>query len=282
MSDPVNIRRRFLEMLQRPDAEIDLALTALLVAAENDSSLDVEAEMARLDRWAEQLGRRIDPAWNNLQRLARLRTFMYEELGFKGDVQGYYSPANSLLHSVMSRRLGIPLTLSIVFMEIGWRIGVPFEGVGFPGHFLVRLTGEPGDLLLDPYDHGASVHEEDCRRMIELTTGGMVPYDPSMIRSLGKRDMIARLLFNLKVACLKAGDDKGALSAVERLLLLHPDDPPEMRDRGLLLYRMDRYREALVSLRAYLRARPEALDREVIERHLAALQMMLSTGPPKS
>jgi len=282
MSDPVNIRRRFLEMLQRPDAEIDLALTALLVAAENDSSLDVEAEMARLDRWAEQLGRRIDPAWNNLQRLARLRTFMYEELGFKGDVQGYYSPANSLLHSVMSRRLGIPLTLSIVFMEIGWRIGVPFEGVGFPGHFLVRLTGEPGDLLLDPYDHGASVHEEDCRRMIELTTGGMVPYDPSMIRSLGKRDMIARLLFNLKVACLKASDDKGALSAVERLLLLHPDDPPEMRDRGLLLYRMDRYREALVSLRAYLRARPEALDREVIERHLAALQMMLSMGPPKS
>jgi regulator of sirC expression with transglutaminase-like and TPR domain len=282
MSDPVNIRRRFLEMLQRPDAELDLALTALLVAAENDSSLDVEAEMARLDRWAEQLGRRIDPAWNNLQRLARLRTFMYEELGFKGDVQGYYSPANSLLHSVMSRRLGIPLTLSIVFMEIGWRIGVPFEGVGFPGHFLVRLTGEPGDLLLDPYDHGASVHEEDCRRMIELTTGGTVPYDPSMIRSLGKRAMIARLLFNLKVACLKAGDDNGALSAVERLLLLHPDDPPEMRDRGLLLYRMDRYREALVSLRAYLRARPEALDREVIERQLAALQMMLSMEPPKS
>src|SRR5262249_16673063 len=190
--------------------------------------------------------------------------------------------ANSLLHSVMSRRLGIPLTLSIVFMEIGWRIGVPFEGVGFPGHFLVRLTGEPGDLLLDPYDHGASVHEEDCRRMIELTTGGPVPYDPSMIRSLGKRDMIARLLFNLKVACLKAGDDKGALSAVERLLLLHPDDPPELRDRGLLLYRMDRYREARASLEAHLRSRPDALDRQGVERHLMALQMMLAGDRPRS
>jgi len=274
-------RREFQEMMQRPDAEIDLARTALIVAAENDPTLDVDAEMARLDRWADELGRRIDPTWNNLQRLARLRTFMYEELGFKGDVRGYYSPANSLLHSVMARRLGIPLTLSIVFMEIGWRIGVPFEGVGFPGHFLVRLTGEPGDLLLDPYDHGASVHEEDCRRMIELTTGGTVPYDPSMIRSLGKRDMIARLLFNLKVACLKAGDDKGALSAVERLLLLHPDDPPELRDRGLLLYRLDRYREARSSLEAYLRARPDALDREVVERQLAALQMMLADDPPR-
>jgi regulator of sirC expression with transglutaminase-like and TPR domain len=282
MPDPALIRRHFRDMLQRPDAQIDLARAALLVAAENDPTLDVDTEMARLEQWARELGRRIDPSWNNLQRLARLRTFMYEDLGFKGDVRGYYSPANSLLHSVMSRRLGIPLTLSIVFMEIGWRIGVPFEGVGFPGHFLVRLTGEPGDLLLDPYDHGASVHEEDCRRMIELTTGGTVPYDPSMIRSLGKRDMIARLLFNLKVSCLKANDDPGALSAVERLLLLHPDDPPELRDRGLLLYRMDRYRDARGSLLAYLRARPDALDREVIERHLAALEMMLSDGPPRS
>jgi regulator of sirC expression with transglutaminase-like and TPR domain len=281
MSDPTVIRQRFQEMIQRPEAEIDLARSALLVAAENDPTLDVDAEMARLDAWARELGRRLEPGWNNLQRLARLRTFMYEDLGFKGDVRGYYSPANSMLHSVMTRRLGIPLTLSIVFMEIGWRLGIPFEGVGFPGHFLVRLTGEPGDLLLDPYDHGASVHEEDCRRMIELTTGGTVPYDPSMIRSLGKRAMIARLLFNLKVACLKAGDDLGALSAVERLLLLHPDDPPELRDRGLLFYKLDRYREARISLRGYLRARPDALDREVIERHLAALQMMLAEPPGK-
>jgi regulator of sirC expression with transglutaminase-like and TPR domain len=282
MTDPASIRQRFHEMIQRPEADIDLARSALLVAAENDPELDVEAEMARLDGWAGELGRRLDPSWNNLQRLARLRTFMYEDLGFKGDVQGYYSPANSLLHSVMSRRLGIPLTLSIVFMEIGWRLGIPFEGVGFPGHFLVRLAGEPGDLLLDPYDHGVSVHEEDCRRMIELTTGGTVPFDPSMIRSLGKRDMVARLLFNLKVACLKAGDDRGALSAVERLLLLHPNDPPELRDRGLLLYRMDRYREAREGLRAYLRSRPQALDREVIERHLAALDMMLASPPGPS
>jgi regulator of sirC expression with transglutaminase-like and TPR domain len=270
-------------MIRRPEAEIDLARSALLVAAENDPGLDVEAELARLDAWAGELGRRLDPSWNNLQRLARLRTFMYEDLGFKGDVRGYYSPANSLLHSVMSRRLGIPLTLSIVFMEIGWRLGIPFEGVGFPGHFLVRLAGEPGDLLLDPYDHGVSVHEEDCRRMIEMTTGGTVPFDPSMIRSLGKKDMIARLLFNLKVACLKAGDDKGALSAVERLLLLHPNEPPELRDLGLLLYRTDRYRDARQALRAYLVARPQALDREVIERHLAALDMILAAppGPPK-
>lgn len=279
MSDSGAIRQQFLEMMQRPEADIELARSALLIAAENDPALDVDAAMLQLDDWARALQARIDPSWNSLQRLARLRTFMYEELGFKGDVQGYYSPVNSLLHSVMERRLGIPLTLSIVFMEIGWRIGVPFEGVGFPGHFLVRLAGEPSDLLLDPYDHAASVHEDDCRRMIQMTTGGTVPFDSNMIRSLGKKDMIARLLFNLKVACLKAGDDLGALSAVERLLLLHPNDAPELRDRGLLLYRLDRYRDARSMLEAYLRARPDALDREVIERHLAAISMMVAKPP---
>ena len=152
MTDSASIRQKFAEMIRRPEAEIDLAHSALLVAAENDPSLDVETELARLDAWAGELGRRLDPSWNNLQRLARLRTFMYEDLGFKGDVQGYYSPANSLLHSVMSRRLGIPLTLSIVFMEIGWRLGIPFEGVGFPGHFLVRI-GARGGLPEDDRAH---------------------------------------------------------------------------------------------------------------------------------
>lgn len=270
------IRSAFAEMMRRPEADIDLARAALLVAAENDPTINVDAELARLRAWADELARRMEPDWNSLQRLARLRNFMFEELGFRGDVRDYYHPKNSLLHSVMERRLGIPLTLSIVFMELGWRIGVPFEGVGFPGHFLVRLPGLPGDLLLDPFDHGASTHEEDCRRMIELSSGGVVPFNPGMLRSIGKRDMITRLLVNLKGAFLRAGDDEQALTAVDRLLLLHPDDPVEHRDRGLLLYRLDRYRPAVASLLRYLELRPDALDREVIQRHLAALHMMLS------
>ena len=263
-------------MVLRPEDDIDLARAALLIAAEDEPGLDVDAEIARLESWARELNGRLDPQWNSLQRLARLRTFMFEELGFKGDVQNYYSPQNSRLHSVMSRRLGIPLTLSIVFMELGWRIGVPFVGVGFPGHFLVRLTGEPGDLLLDPFDHGTSVHEEDCRRMIETSTGGTVQFDERMIRSIGKRDMIARLLYNLKVACLKIGDDQRALSAIDRLLLLHPDDAVEHRDRGMLHYKLDQYRPARADLRAYLKLRPDALDKEVIDRHLSAIEMMLA------
>jgi len=272
------IRAQFAEMMLRRDESIELARTALLIAAEGDPAIEVDAEMAKLEGWAATLAARLDPGWNSLQRLARLRNFMFEELGFRGDVKDYYSPKNSLLNAVMERRLGIPLTLGIVFMELGWRIGLRFEGVSFPGHFLVRLAGEPGDLLLDAFDHGTSVHEEDCRRMIESSTGGVIPYDEQMIRSVGRRDVVARLLFNLKVACVRAGDLEQALTAVDRLLLIHPDSAPELRDRGLLLYRLDRYAAALESLRAYLEARPDALDREVIERHVAALQLMLTGG----
>lgn len=279
MSRSASIREAFVAMMQRPEHEIELARAALLVAAENDPTLDVEDTLTQLATWADTLAARIQPEWNSLQRLARLRNFMYEELGFKGDVQDYYSPENSLLHSVMTRRLGIPLTLAILFMEIGWRIGVPFEGVGFPGHFLVRLTGEPGDLLLDPYDHGVSVHEEDCRRMIELSSRGKLPYEAGMIRSLSKRATVARLLYNLKVAYVRAGDDAGALSAVERIRLLHPDDVLERRDQGLLLYRLDRYREAQEALEDYLRRRPDAMDREVVEAHLTTLAMMRAAPP---
>lgn len=276
-SDP--IRKEFTELVQRDEAHFDLARTALLVAAESDPTLDVDAEMSQLELWAQTLRERMEPEWNELQRLARLRAFMYEELGFKGDVQDYYAPENSLLHSVMTRRRGIPLTMSILFMELGWRIGVPFEGVGFPGHFLVRLAGLPEDLLLDPFDHGGSVHEEDCRRMLEKSTGGVLEFDRAMIRSIGKRDMIARLLFNLKVACLKAGRFDQALAAVERLLLLHPEDAIEVRDRGLLLYQLDHYRDAVQALERYLAMRPQADDRAEMDRHLAALRIMLVGTP---
>ena len=123
-------------------------------------------------------------------------------------------------------------------MEIGWRLGIPFEGVGFPGHFLVRLTGEPGDLILDPFEHGASIHEEDCRRILAEVTGGALEFHEDLLASVSKHDMIRRLLHNLKGAYLRAGDDERALAAVERLLVLVPGDLNELRDAGLLLFRL--------------------------------------------
>lgn len=263
-------------MLARSDDEIDLAHAALLVAAEDDPEFDPGEVLATLRSWGDELAARAAPECNSLQRLARLRNFMFEELGFRGDVRGYHSPENSMLHSVMDRRLGVPLTLGILFMELGWRLGLDLQGVGFPAHFLVRLAGEAQDLLLDPYDHGASVHEDDCRRMLLASSGGMVPYEDGLTRSIANREVVARLLHNLKIAALREGDAARALRATERLLVVFPDSPPEVRDQGLLLYRLDAYRPALTSLARYLELRPDAVDREQVEQYVGALTMMLA------
>src|SRR5438552_16377480 len=190
MADSEHIRDDCAALVQRPDPALDLARAALLVAAASDPRVDVDGQLPTLESWASTLRQRLDPNWNNLQKLARLRNFVFEELGFRGDAKDYFSPKNSLLHQVMERRVGVPLTLSIIFMELGWRVGIPFEGVGFPGHFLVRLTGEPGDLLLDPFNHARTMQEEDCRRLLEEVTGGRLEFDDRLLASVSKRDMI--------------------------------------------------------------------------------------------
>ena len=246
-------------MVKRPEPLFDLARAALVIAAESDPQVDVDAEIKRIDGWANELKSRLDPSWNNLQKLARLRRFLFEELGFAGDGKDYFSPSNSLLHEVIQRRRGIPLTLAILLMELGWRIGMPLEGVGFPGHFLVRLAGEPEDLLLDPFQHAMSVHEEDCRRMLAEITRGEVEFSPRLIESVDKRQMIVRLLHNLKSSYVRQGADAEAL------------------DRGLLMFRLQRYAPAFESLRRYLAEATDAPDREDIERTVAAIKEQLRT-----
>lgn len=264
-------------MVNRPEPAIGLAHAALLVAAESDPRLDPEAELRTLAGWADELKARIEPGWTSLQRLARLRSFTYEHLGFRGDRADYHSPSNALLHEVIQRRRGIPLTLAIIFLELGWSIGLALEGVGFPGHFLVRLAGEPRDLLLDPFQGGMTVHEEDCRRILEELSGGRTAYEPRLIASVGKRAMIARLLLNLKGAYLRTGKDELALAAVERLLLLKPGDLEEVRDRGLLLYRLQRFGPAFESLAAYLAAVPDAPDRDGVASVIAEVRRRLAS-----
>lgn len=275
--EPDEVRADFERMIRLPEPSIELARAAFVIAAESDLSVNVEREMRTLDQWAAEFQGRLQPDWNNLQKLARLRAFVYEDLRFRGDHRDYYSPSNSLLHEVMKRRLGIPLTLSIIFLELGWRAGMPLEGVGFPGHFLVRLAGEPSDLLLDPYTDGRSVHEDECRRLLLEASGGKLEYDRALTASVSKRTMIVRLLHNLKSAYLRANDDSNALAAVERLLLLHPGDADETRDEGLLLFRLHKYGRALDSLESYLSIRETAPDRPRIEVHVAALRHILAS-----
>ena len=253
-------RQEFTREVDRPQGEVDLARAALLVAREEYPQLPVERYLGRLDQLAEEVKDRLDNETAPPVVLQELVATLYHRNGFRGNRKAYYDPRNSFLSDVLDRRTGIPLTLGMVVLEVGWRLGLPLEGVNFPGHFLVRLRGEGLNLLLDPFDRGRIRFEDQAQELLDRVYGGMVRVRDDFLRSASRRDMLVRLLTNLKGVYVNVHDHRRALAAVERILIIHPTAPAEIRDRGTLLARMGRTEEALEQLEWYLDYAPEASD----------------------
>jgi regulator of sirC expression with transglutaminase-like and TPR domain len=253
-------RTEFAREVDRADDQVNLARAALLVAREEYGQLPVEPYLARLDQLAEEVKDRLNDETAPPVVLQETLSVLYERNGFQGNRQAYYDPRNSYLSDVLDRRMGIPLTLGLVLLEVGWRLDLPLEGVNFPGHFLVRFRGESVSLLADPFDGGRLRFEDQAQELLDRVYGGMVRVQPNFLKPAGRRDMLVRLLTNLKGVYLNVEDHARALAAVERILLIHPTAPTEIRDRGTLLARMGRVEEALAQLEWYLDYAPEAAD----------------------
>ncbi len=258
-------RRRFATAVDHPDHKVNLAEAALLVAQEEYPQLSVELYLSRFDALAEEVQDRLANETAPLVVFQELIETLFVRNGFQGNREAYYDPRNSFLNDVMDRRKGIPLTLGIILLEVGWRLGLPLQGVNFPGHFLVRFEGEAVSLLADPFDAGKIRFEEQAQELLDRVYGGMVRVQPAFLRTAGRRDMLVRLLTNLKGVYLNVDDHPRALAAVERILVIHPTAPTEIRDRGTLLARMGRTDEALAQLEWYLDYAPEAADAERIQ-----------------
>ncbi len=257
-------RRRFKEAVDRPDHQVKLACAALLVACEEYPQLPVERYLARLDALAEEVKDRLSDESAPLLIFEELIETLFVRNGFRGNRDAYYDPRNSFLNDVLDRRKGIPLTLGIILLEVGWRLGLPLSGVNFPGHFLVRFEGEAVRFLADPFDGGRLRFEDEAQELLDRVYGGMVRVRPAFLRTAGRRDMLVRLLTNLKGVYRNVDDHERALAAIERILVIHPTAPAEIRDRGTLLARMGRTDEALAQLEWYLDYAPEAADAERI------------------
>jgi regulator of sirC expression with transglutaminase-like and TPR domain len=265
MALPVHSARElFLEEARRPDVELDLARAALLIAMEQYPQVPVGRYLARLDQLAEEVKDRLDEETAPLLVLQELLGTLFERHGFKGNRDAYYDPRNSFLNDVLDRRLGIPLTLGIVLLEVGWRLDLPLEGVDFPHHFMVRFRGDAVSLLIDPFDRGRTRFQDQAQELLDRVYGGMVRVRDDFLRTATRHDMLVRLLRNLKGVYMNVRDDGLALGAVERILLLRPDLPGERRAGGLLSARLGRTHEAVEHLEAYLEAEPHAGDAERI------------------
>jgi regulator of sirC expression with transglutaminase-like and TPR domain len=267
MQEPA-ARRRFTDIVAGPDDQVDLAQAALLIACEEYPDLDVPRYLRRVDGLARAVASRLEDDPGPLSAVRALNGLLFDEEGFRGNLEDYYDPRNSFLNDVLDRRTGIPITLSTLYIEVGRRAGLPVEGVGLPGHFLVRVNG----TLVDPFHGGAVLSERDCQKRLDRIYGGRLRLDETMLAAWERKAILARTLRNLKAIYTKAGDFIRALNAVELLLRVDPGSLEEMRDRGMLHASLDCYALAAGELEEYLEKAGAAPGSEQVRQKVAELR----------
>ena len=265
-------RRRFAAYIERPAADIRLAEGALLIALEACPDLDVEAYLQRLDGIAETVSTRLGLELEPRRIVSHVNTCIFKEHGLRGNRRDYYDPRNSFLNEVLDRKVGIPITLSIIYLDVGRRAGLPVNGVGLPGHFIVQYGAHPEPFYIDPFHTGKPLSAQDCADRVAQIYGRDLSWRESYLDAVDDLHILARVLNNLKVIYVRKGAHELALGAVERLILLQPDAPSEIRDRGLLRAQLGYLNGALEDLSTYLDACPEAPDAAAMRRHVEALE----------
>jgi regulator of sirC expression with transglutaminase-like and TPR domain len=190
--------------------------------------------------------------------------YLFVERGFHGNEENYYNPRNSFLNDVMDRKTGIPITLSTLYMELAGRVGLALYGIGFPGHFIVKYSGPGDEVLIDPFNKGRILSEKNCQDILNRMYGGSVQFRREMLATSTKKQILNRMLNNLKGIYVDSKNHQKALSVVELILELNPDNCSEIRDRGLLYYKLECFSQALHDLETYLNLSPDAPDSEVM------------------
>jgi len=245
------------------DDDIPLLRATLLIARDEYPGLDLDAYEARCAAFEHELRPRIERTDGPQLKLAAINAYLYDEVGFTGNQKDYYDPRNSYLNEVLDRKLGIPISLGVIQMELARRLGVPLEGVSFPGHFLVRLPVDGGLLVLDPYHKGRSVDADELKSRAKPHLGGSDIDDNQLLQILApasKRAILMRMLRNLKGLYGEQEAWDKALRCADRLVRLGPDEPDELRDRGMLYARVGHRGAARADLARYLSLKPEADD----------------------
>lgn len=238
-----------------PEASTDLGEAALLVAADFRPDLDAAACLAALDALAETARGPVLSAWSDTARIEALNHVLFVEERFTGNHDAYEDPRNSLLPDVLERRTGIPITLSLVYLEVARRLGLPVEGIGFPGHFLVRWRGKE-DVLVDAFN-GRVLSDEAAAALLREALGADAVWSRAELRPITPHAFLVRMLSNLKRHFALAREFESALTCCERLLQLAPGTPDEIRDRGLVYEQLECWSAARADLAQFLELAPK-------------------------
>jgi regulator of sirC expression with transglutaminase-like and TPR domain len=276
MIDEPRPRQALDALLRLPDEAIDLAQAALLIARDEYPDLEVGHYLEALDGMAADLRARLRGGEGPTSLIAHLNRHLFDDLGFRGNVDDYDDPRNSYLNDVLDRRTGIPISLSAVYMEVGRRAGIPLAGVSFPGHFLVRYAGAgiADEILIDPFHRGALLTPGECRRRLEQRFQGRIQFRPELLRRARNREILERMLNNLKTVFDKGRDYHRALRVQNRLVCLRPGSAEHLKDRGVLHYRRALFGQAAADFEACLGLAPDAPGAAAVREQLGRLRLL--------
>lgn len=248
-------RNEFLQMATREP--IPLARGALLIAKEEYPALDIEQYLDRLAQLAREAAPVIAGGTDTIEKVRRLSDFLFAQKGFDGNRDQFADPRNSFLNEVLERRLGIPISLSVVYIEVGRQLGLNLFGVGFPAHFLVKAVDPRGELIIDPFNSGMILDLDEIRARLNKIYGQPVDLSPAMLKAVGARDILTRMLRNLKSIYASGSDWQRTLGTLDRILILEPRSAEEMLERGGVNERLECFGAALADFRRFLAQAPQ-------------------------
>jgi regulator of sirC expression with transglutaminase-like and TPR domain len=278
IAETLMARQKFSQLTALDEAVFPLDRAALIVGLEEYPAIDIDIYLRRLDTLAVRVEVLAGQDRSAGSLLECLRDVLFVQEALRGNTEEYNDPRNSFLNEVLDRRLGIPISLSIIYIEVARRIGFDIRGVGFPGHFLVKCATEERETLIDPFNGGRILTPEDCQDLLDRVYGGSVTVQPAFLYPMDKKAIITRMLFNLKGLYYQRDDYHKALSVVDRILMLNPGVLSEIRDRGMLYMQTSLFSKALADLEYYLEYAKSPEDTAYIEAHVKTLRGVVASA----
>lgn len=254
----------FQDAIAGEDEDIDLARAALVFSKCEYPELEIVPYLEKIDDFAAQTVERFDDDDASIDQVEVLNELLFEEYGLVGANDDYYDPRNSYLHEVIDRRIGIPVSLSVLFMSVGARAGVPLAGTAVPMHFLVRVLGVRPPIFVDCFNSGRLLTVEQCREGLQRISNGQIPFSEGMLDTVSNRAVLIRVMTNLKMIYLNAMAFDKALRILDRLIIADPGEAGLRRERGLVHYRLGQDSEARQDLEEYLEQENEPVDAQEI------------------
>ena len=273
--DTLKARQSFAEIAALDEDALSLDRAALAMALEEYPGLDIPEYLRKIDMLAARVEVLIGVDRAPVNVIEGINEALFVQEGLRGNSEDYYDPRNSYLNEVLDRKLGIPISLSLLYMEVSKRIGFPIRGVGFPGHFLVKHVAGEKEIIVDPFNLGRILTWNDCQELLDKMYKDTVTMNASLLQAMGKRTILTRMLFNLKGIYTQKEQYFKALSIIEKILMLNPGTPSELRDRGLIYMETSLFAKALADLETYLSQMIAPDDSTYIQNHIKMLRSIV-------